>query len=142
MCILGILLALKDIKMNQQIQLAEAELGGDGDQNRKNNVGVGLCSAGFTAMHLETLQEESSKSDLRTWTPTNHVAVNIKGFSAGSYTGIILHRMVAKGRALMGIKVCTLVGGISIPPYYLDMKTCNLTLVHLTADRLCVWSPA
>ena len=49
--------------------------------------------------------------------------------------------MLASCRSLLAIRATTLLGGISIPPYYLDMKTCNLTLVHLPWDLLCVWGP-
>jgi hypothetical protein len=61
------------------------------------------------------------------------------GFSAGSYTAIVLHRALTFLGVFMRITPITEAGAIAVPPYYLYMMTRFLSLTHYERDKLCIW---
>jgi hypothetical protein len=61
------------------------------------------------------------------------------GFSAGSYTAIVLHRALTLFGVFMRITPITKAGAIAVPPYYLYMMTRSLSLTHYEHDKLCIW---
>ena len=67
--------------------------------------------------------------------------VYVRGFSAGSYSGICLLHLLWN----MPVQVGGILGGISCPPPLLHgilpEHGDRLMLIHLTRDRLCQWHP-
>ena len=66
--------------------------------------------------------------------------VHIYGFSAGSFTGLALHEILTEYSAFPGR---TKVAAIAVPPELMNLATGDreVTLIHCTEDRLCVWRP-
>ena len=68
--------------------------------------------------------------------------VYVRGFSAGSYSGICLLHLLWN---MLHIQVGDILGGIACPPALLKgIKPdhgAHLMLIHLTTDRLCIWHP-
>ena len=68
--------------------------------------------------------------------------VYVRGFSAGSYSGICLLHLLWN---MPHVQVGGILGGISCPPALLHgilpEHGDRLMLIHLTTDRLCQWHP-
>ena len=68
--------------------------------------------------------------------------VYVRGFSAGSYSGICLLHLLWN---MPHVQVGGILGGIACPPALLHGiqpdHGAQLMLIHLTTDRLCVWHP-
>ena len=68
--------------------------------------------------------------------------VYVRGFSAGSYSGICLLHLLWN---MPHVQVGGILGGISCPPALLHgilpEHGQSLMLIHLTTDRLCQWHP-
>ena len=68
--------------------------------------------------------------------------VYVRGFSAGSYSGICLLHLLWN---MPHVQVGGILGGISCPPALIHRISPehgqNLMLIHLTTDRLCKWHP-
>ena len=67
--------------------------------------------------------------------------INIKGHSAGSYSGMALETVV---QSFPDIEGSTILAAIALPPHLLtNYKRSKRTvqLIHHIADRLCVWVP-
>ena len=135
--------ALKDTRFNEARQ---AGLVPDGQaalaarQTGVSGYGLSMSDPSFKRGALADLLGDTSVQASRSPPCTDSVAVEIRGFSAGSYTGIMVHRALASARTLLAVVPETLVGAIAIPPCYLVMRTTNLTLVHLVDDRACIWN--
>ena len=77
--------------------------------------------------------------------PFNNVPaqVYVRGFSAGSYSGICLLHILW---SMPHVQVGGILGGIALPPVLLHCIPpeygSQLMLIHLTTDRLCQWHPA
>jgi hypothetical protein len=67
--------------------------------------------------------------------------VSTFGFSAGSYTAIVLHRALTILGKYMRVVPFAEAGAIALPPYYLTTITRFLTLIHYEGDKLCIWKP-
>ena len=66
--------------------------------------------------------------------------IDILGFSAGSYTGLALHKVLNEFDCFPGT---TKVAAIATPPEMLRLATGErrVILLHCLEDRLCVWRP-
>ena len=68
--------------------------------------------------------------------------VYVRGFSAGSYSGICLLHLLW---SMPHVQVGGILGGIAFPPALLHGiqpdHGAQLMLIHLTTDRLCQWHP-
>ena len=68
--------------------------------------------------------------------------VYVRGFSAGSYSGICLLHLLWN---MPHVQVGGILGGIALPPALLHGiqpdHGAQLMLIHLTTDRLCQWHP-
>ena len=68
--------------------------------------------------------------------------VYVRGFSAGSYSGICLLHLLWN---MPHVQVGGILGGISCPPALIHGISPehgqSLMLIHLTTDRLCQWHP-
>ena len=67
--------------------------------------------------------------------------VYVRGFSAGSYSGICLLHLLWN---MPHVQVGGILGGISCPPALIHGITPEhgqIMLIHLTTDRLCQWHP-
>ena len=68
--------------------------------------------------------------------------VYVRGFSAGSYSGICLLHLLW---SMPHVQVGGILGGIAFPPVLLHgilpEHGSQLMLIHLTTDRLCQWHP-
>ena len=68
--------------------------------------------------------------------------VFVRGFSAGSYSGICLLHLLSN---MPHVQVGGILGGIACPPALLHGiqpdHGAQLMLIHLTTDRLCQWHP-
>ena len=81
--------------------------------------------------HLGTLQVDPRPAQ-----------VYVRGFSAGSYSGICLLHLLWN---MPHVQVGGILGGIACPPALLHgippADGAQLMLIHLTTDRLCQWHP-
>ena len=70
------------------------------------------------------------------------VQVRIRGFSAGSYSGLSMCHILWR---MQHVSVRGTLGGISLPPVLLShipgMQGERLLLYHYTNDSLCQWKP-
>ena len=66
--------------------------------------------------------------------------VDVIGFSAGSFTGLALHKILNDFACFPGH---TRVAAIATPPelFRLATREREVTLIHCLEDRLCVWRP-
>ena len=70
--------------------------------------------------------------------------ITIRGFSAGSFSGLLLHRVLQLG--LPQVPGLTCLAAIACPPH-LFQATCfvkgsrRLHLIHLREDNMCEWRP-
>ena len=76
--------------------------------------------------------------------PFDHLPakVSVRGFSAGSYSGICLLHLLWN---MPHVQVDGILGGIALPPLLLHGiqpdRGDRLMVIHLTTDRLCQWDP-
>jgi len=76
--------------------------------------------------------------------PFDHLPaqVYVRGFSAGSYSGICLLHLLWN---MPHVQVGGILGGIALPPALLHGiqpdHGARLMVIHLTTDRLCQWHP-
>ena len=76
--------------------------------------------------------------------PFDHLpaGVYVRGFSAGSYSGICLLHLLWN---MPHVQVGGILGGIALPPALLHGiqpdHGARLMVIHLTTDRLCQWHP-
>ena len=76
--------------------------------------------------------------------PDSPLEVNVRGFSAGSYSGLaFLHILWSIPRVTVTTKGC--LGAIACPPSLLSMSQAKkedlLHLIHFESDSLCSWKP-
>ena len=66
--------------------------------------------------------------------------IDVLGFSAGSYTGLAIHKVLNEFDCFPGT---TKVAAIASPPEMLQLATGErrVVLLHCLEDRLCVWRP-
>ena len=66
--------------------------------------------------------------------------VDVRGFSAGSFTGLSLLQLLWK---IPNVVTCSMLGAIACPPQLLTTPPPGhvLHLVHYASDKLCVWKP-
>ena len=66
--------------------------------------------------------------------------IDVLGFSAGSYTGLAIHKVLNDFDCFPGT---TKVAAIASPPEMLRLTTGErrVVLLHCLEDRLCVWHP-
>ena len=66
--------------------------------------------------------------------------IDVFGFSAGSYTGLAIHKVLNEFDCFPGT---TKVAAIASPPEMLRLATGErrVVLLHCLEDRLCVWHP-
>ena len=72
--------------------------------------------------------------------PNGARQVDVRGFSAGSYTGLAVHSVLNDFACFPGD---TKVAAIAAPPELMRLATGErkVTLIHCVEDRLCVWRP-
>ena len=73
--------------------------------------------------------------------PNGARQIDVRGFSAGSYSGLALHSVLSDFACFPGD---TKVAAIASPPELLRLATGErkVTLIHCVEDRLCVWRPS
>ena len=74
--------------------------------------------------------------------PDSPLVVNVRGFSAGSYSGLAFQHILW---SIPGVITKGCLGAIACPPSLLDMSRAKdedqLHLIHFESDRLCSWKP-
>ena len=70
------------------------------------------------------------------------LSVEIRGFSFGSYTAVLLFRLLQKFRDRLGIaNLKAVAGGIALPPKQVPLDCSGLRLLHVLEDQCCRWNP-
>ena len=70
------------------------------------------------------------------------VPVEIREFSAGSYTSILLLRLLNIFSLKLRITVNCIVGALALPASQLSWGTSGLRIIHVIEDKACRWEPS
>jgi ABC-type enterobactin transport system permease subunit len=64
---------------------------------------------------------------------------DVPGFSAGSYTGIFVFRLLRDILKLSSDQLQAIVGGLAISPSQIPVNCAGLHIIHVIEDKLCVF---
>ena len=68
--------------------------------------------------------------------------LEIRGFSAGSYTGVFLFRLLQHWKFPFAIEVKAVVGALALPAEQVPSSCTALRIIHVVQDKACHWNPS